>query len=472
MSEELRSLIQRALGDQSNAEGGADADLLALGRGPWDRHFERRGETERSIRAGARTLVEAGRADLAVLMLEAVVRNGPASPWTAEALAIAAQLAGLEDEQVRSAVLSVVDVRPDDVSARIWGARELAAVGQTKTALALLRDWEEAAPGSLNACFLTLELAARAEDVECAAWSIDRILSRDWPGECDEVHQRARDVLGRLQASLRADGRVAEAERLSEVVRGALRRDLEVAIRWEGEADVDLSVVEPGEFLCSNLTPRTVGGGVLATSDNGNTERYVAAEAFSGDYEIRATLVWGRPIGGAATLDVVQHRGTPSEKRERRTVHFGAAAEAVRVRLEGGRRRAIERIDGDARLVLDRAPSGGESPLTELRRLLQAGRPGEDPRRRDAPAVGGVAFGRSVPFVGAVGTVGGGAVAFDPVVEVLQDGLTLQAQAVVSADRRFVRLTLTPLLQNIQSVADVRTIQVGGTAGGGGVVLP
>jgi tetratricopeptide (TPR) repeat protein len=474
MSEELRGLIQRALGDQSSAGGAADGGVLASGRGPWDRHFEQRVESESSIRAAAGTLVEAGRGDLAFVMLEAVVRNRPASPWTAEATAIAAQLAGLDEGRIRSAVLSVVDVRPDDLSARLWAARELSAVGQTQAALALLRDWEERAPGSLNACFLALELAALAVDVEVAAWAADRILSRDWPGECDEIHERVRKVLGRLQGALRGDGRNTEADRLSQVVQGSLRRDLEITIRWEGAADVDLSVVEPGGYLCSNLTPRTIGGGVLATNDSGNMERYVAAEAFSGEYEARLTPVWGRPVGGVVTLDVVYHRGGPSEKRERRTVQLGAAPESVRVSLEGGRRRTMERIDGDARLALDGGASGGGSPLTELRRILQAGRTGADPERRNAPAVGGVAFGRSVPFAGVVGTVAGGAVAFDPVVEVLQDGLSLQAQAVVSADRRFVRLTLTPLLQNIQSVADVRTIQVGGTAGGGGVgvVLP
>jgi hypothetical protein len=44
----------------------------------------------------------------------------------------------------------------------------------------------------------------------------------------------------------------------------------------------------------------------------------------------------------------------------------------------------------------------------------------------------------------------------------IPDGVNLQAQAVVSADRRFVRMTLVPIVQSIESVSDVRVFNAVG----------
>ncbi|QDU62898.1 Type II secretion system protein D precursor [Planctomycetes bacterium Pan216] len=77
---------------------------------------------------------------------------------------------------------------------------------------------------------------------------------------------------------------------------------------------------------------------------------------------------------------------------------------------------------------------------------------------------------RQVPFVtGATSNISAGAAAFDPTVSVINDGTTLQVQAVVSADRRFVRIQVIPLIQSIEP-GSTRQIEVGATAGGSGLV--
>ena len=77
----------------------------------------------------------------------------------------------------------------------------------------------------------------------------------------------------------------------------------------------------------------------------------------------------------------------------------------------------------------------------------------------------------SRPYVQAlVPTVGTGAVGFTPIPGLIQDGIQLNVSAVVSADRRYVRLTLSPFFQNL---VDLFTFSfasgLGGAAGGGGL---
>lgn len=73
---------------------------------------------------------------------------------------------------------------------------------------------------------------------------------------------------------------------------------------------------------------------------------------------------------------------------------------------------------------------------------------------------------KSRPFVTSlIPTVGIGAVGYTPVVTTIPEGVRLTATAVVSADRRFVRLTLSPFFT---SITDVFTYQVTGAGAGGG----
>jgi len=74
-----------------------------------------------------------------------------------------------------------------------------------------------------------------------------------------------------------------------------------------------------------------------------------------------------------------------------------------------------------------------------------------------------------VPFVTDVTpVVSAGAVTFDPTVTSIPNGTRLTVQAVVSSDRRFVRLTVIPLIQTVQAINQVRTLNVQGAAGGAG----
>ena len=62
--------------------------------------------------------------------------------------------------------------------------------------------------------------------------------------------------------------------------------------------------------------------------------------------------------------------------------------------------------------------------------------------------------------------VGPGAIAFNPTPAPLNDGVTLSVTPVVSADRRYVRLSLAP---NFQTINGLQSFPVAGAVGGGGL---
>ena len=73
------------------------------------------------------------------------------------------------------------------------------------------------------------------------------------------------------------------------------------------------------------------------------------------------------------------------------------------------------------------------------------------------------------PYIaGLIPVVGQGAVGFQPITGIIQDGIQLQVVAVVSADRRFVRLSLGPQFNNL---VDLFTFSFASGGAGGGAAF-
>ena len=66
--------------------------------------------------------------------------------------------------------------------------------------------------------------------------------------------------------------------------------------------------------------------------------------------------------------------------------------------------------------------------------------------------------------IGVGATVGGGAVGYTPMVTTLSEGVSMTALAVVSADRRYVRLSVAPVFS---AITDVFTFTFLDAPGGG-----
>jgi len=101
-------------------------------------------------------------------------------------------------------------------------------------------------------------------------------------------------------------------------------------------------VKEPTGSTCSTLARQTPNGGTLVGDRAGDatTERYVAAEGFSGTYEISVRSAWGMPVNGKAQVRIIHHQGSPEQREEIQTVDLNGSP-SLKVNLNEGRRKEL-----------------------------------------------------------------------------------------------------------------------------------
>lgn len=403
-------------------------------------------------------LVRSKKFDHASGLLKAALRNGISEPWMYEALALVQEAAGEDKEEIKRTLLSAADVTADSPDAQYRVARALARHGLKETAIRLYRDIAEKAPLAPEPFAESMDLAAETGDVQTVSWAATRILSQAWIGVHEELHKKARSRTAEVEQRLRKEGRMKEADELVEQIRHADTRDLVIRVTWQGDADIDLKVLEPLGTVCSAQNRMTPAGGVLVQDSFGKdpgskknpAELYVCARGLPGDYEIRLERVWGNPQGGRVKVEVTYNEGLPSEKRE---THYVAVTslKPLLVKLESGRRTQLLAIP-----QFVTPPISSEHAQTPYQQLIAYA---------DAQAKqDGYAGPQQLFQFGAAAR--GGAVAFNPTVTQFFVGAGLNVQAVVSADRRYVRLGLFP---SFTQLAGEKRFTVTGAAGGGGL---
>jgi hypothetical protein len=238
---------------------------------------------------------------------------------------------------------------------------------------------------------------------------------------------------------------------------------LVIDLSWTGDADIDIAVQEPAGTVCAISSPRTSSGGtLLADGESGgdgitHRERYVATEAFPGEYKVLVRRSWGKLAADTVTAEMTINKGTDREQTLRRQIRLGADEHLLAVNLPEGRRReplldaqiaqdvAAQRLLG--RAVLAQQLASIADPLAAA--AMSASR-------------GGVPVGPvpGLPFFGR------NAVGFQPVITTLPEGVNMYARAVVSADRRYVRVTAVPLFSLVGQVTQFNFAGAG--AGGTG----
>ena len=109
-------------------------------------------------------------------------------------------------------------------------------------------------------------------------------------------------------------------------------------------ADLDLLVTEPGGEKCSYKRRFTANGGRLVREDgvseapaSKHYESYVCHTAPPGDYELAVRFVLGKAVAGTATLEIIQHKGTASEKRTTKKIILAKEDVVIKTTLANGR---------------------------------------------------------------------------------------------------------------------------------------
>ncbi|HMC88790.1 MAG TPA: hypothetical protein VKI17_04545, partial [Gemmataceae bacterium] len=275
-----------------------------------------------------------------VEFLKADLRQGVlVRPWVYDLLALSLEVQKASPDEIERVRLSSLDLESQDAQSYVEASKAMAKLGRYDRAVAFCRQaalLEPNAPAPYEEALVVAELS---KDSTAMEWAAGGLLRRDWPVDNDELHQKAASKLQNLARTLAAGQRQGEAQRMLASAQSLHERDLVVVLSWQGEADLDLEVREPIGTTCSFMQRQTPGGGTLLgdTLSDMTRETYVAAKAFSGEYQLTLRRIWGRPLGGKATLEIIAHQGTPQESRRRETVTFDRNY-GMSVSLEEGRR--------------------------------------------------------------------------------------------------------------------------------------
>lgn len=442
----------------------------------WNDYFAAHKADAAEIRATVRQLTRAKDFAGAVGLIRAALRNGQPQPWMYEGLALAMKADGRDEKEIERALMSAADFSENPLDL-LYLAHYLGRSGFPERSLGLWRQISAADPSRPEPYLHGLKLAQQLNDAAGQKWAVAGILAQAWPGKQGaEIWQNAHHVAKAMLETLEAEGRVEEAKQFKAELDEAVARDCVVVVSWTGDADVDLVVREPSGAVCSLRTPRTLGGGVLMgdsysggdkKQDQQWTEVYACPRGYSGKYELLVRRAWGDVTADRVTVDVYTHYGASGGQHYRQQVPVTEKDALVTFELTDGRR--TENLDEQQ--VAQAAEQVGQNILAQVappRVNQQLG------NVLDSGVAARLSASRERAFVsGVVPIVGNGAVGFQPVIITLPEGANLIANAVISADRRYVRFSGAPFFSGIPEVnvfnmaTGANTTGQGGTGGQG-----
>jgi tetratricopeptide (TPR) repeat protein len=422
------------------------------------------------IIATADFLVLANKFDHAVEFLKANLRQGiVVEPWVYKALAIALRMSGGSAEDIERAEVSTADMEPKNSSGYLEAATALAQDEKYGLALAFCRQAALLEPGTPHAYEDALGYAELARDAKSMQWAANNLLGHDWPIDNKQLHDRAGQKIDALVKLLSQQGRKDEAESLTRGLDSKGKRDLVIKLNWQGEAYLELHVIEPTGSACSPLHRQTIGGGVLigGTLADMTSETYLAAEGFSGEYEIEIEKVWGHPLNNKAQLKIISHQGTPEEREQLCTVELKSRhSERIKVTLEGGRRTETAYVPPpSAQKKPDAAPTESDNPDKVMHQLRVLADPEVTGVSRSIDG-GVVSQGRPVlPSEIKSGRRQPSATPDNDrtlyqtrIKPFVKNAMDVTASAVLSADRRSIRLSMTPVFNTVTATRNAPVV--------------
>jgi tetratricopeptide (TPR) repeat protein len=384
--------------------------------------------------------------------LKANLRHGIiVQPWVYEALAIALELSNAPPQEVQRARMSAMSLNPKDANSYVKAAQACAEHGQYDKALVFCQQAAKLQPSMPNAYAEALVYAEKGKDAKGMQWAVSKVMGQDWPGDNQTLQLKASKNLDKLLQSLKNENRGQEAANLTTSLQKLKQRDLVINLAWEpgasGDADLELKVKEPPGTICSSQYRMSPGGGTLSglTLSSQRKATYAASMAFSGEYEITVERLWGQPAGGKFRLEIVQHQGTDKEKRRVETFTIDRK-HSLKIVLANGRRVDMAQVPATAARESKVDDVKSEHVLTKLRQIADpvgdslprgvAGaisRYGHSPANLPLPPIPAKSQKDQLVFQDGVGS---GA-----------NGVYLTTQGHVSADGRFLRLTVNPVFQ-------------------------
>jgi hypothetical protein len=369
-----------------------------------------------------------------------------------DALALSMQIEKRPKQEIERALLSRIDFTAEDVPSMLYSAAYLKRFGAEAQAMIMYRQASRLVPTRSEPYVLGLKLAQQLKDTDALGWAASGILTYAWDKNHQKLHEMAEDAVVEAQQELTKAGRAEEAARLESRFKEAKKRDVTLKLTWSGAGDLDLRVDEPAGSVCSYDNPHTVGGGALVHDGYGPDpknayEEYVCGFAMPGTYRIRVRHVSGDIVAQRAQLTMTLYSGTPNETTNTMPITISRKEHVVRLVVKHGRRTDLATPLPKEETAATRSPQG-------LRAKLGLKTPAD---------IGPTLPGEPRPELLQFGAVG-----YTPVVTTISEGVSLSAMAVVSGDRRFVRLNVVPVFSTLTDVFTFSFINNGNPNGNPG----
>ncbi len=407
----------------------------AEGAKHWRDRFASDSMSPESVRLVVGELIASRQHEEVIALLEQAIIHAKIQPWMYEVLALSMEATGRPKSQIERVMLSSQDFMSNDANSMMLLAAYLTRFERTERALELYRQAAHLFKPQRPEPFLqALAIARRTRNAEAVVWSAPEVLAYAWGSDRAPLRREAEQAAADAVQQLMQAGKLSKALELQEGMRSARELDLVVRLDWNGQGDLDLLVGEPTGSICSMDQPYTSGGGIFIHDGFGPNQarcydEYVCPRAISGEYVLRVRHVWGDIVGKRARLTITRGKDTAHEETETHTVMLGRTDQTVRISVTQGRR-----MGADARVPDSAEKQTGRRGTARAAILAQIGNNGG----------GQVGVGR--------GGGGGGNVGYQPVIAFINEGVTLNALATVSGDRRYVRINATPAFRNITDV--------------------
>jgi hypothetical protein len=395
-------------------------------------------------------------------LILAALRAGQSQTWMYEGLSLAMRAANAPEEEIERALMSGVDLA-NDVDSVMMIALYMSKAGLERSALNLYREIAQQQPSRPEPYVQALACAKRLKDRDGIMWACKGILSQAWERDHRYVWEDAVRQAKGLILDLKQGGEDELAASFDAECNAIMARDCVVVVTWTGDAELDLVVEEPSGTTCSLQCPRTTSGGVLVGDDfsasttvGQNQEVYVCPLAFSGEYRVLVKRVWGKVTAGKVTVDIYTHQGSDKAKHFREQLALGEKNALFAFNLDGGRRKELLAEEQVANVARVQNAMGRQVLAQQLSQFDQSA-------AARAYAASLAATQGADPRLALAGLRGRGAVGFTIRPTVLTEGLQDSTRAVISADRRYVRVSPSP---SITAIGQVTTFNVATGASG------
>ncbi len=429
----------------------------------WFQYFKTRRPEPADVQKLVNSLHRAGQHEHVIAVIEAALANSQSQSWMYDVLALSMEIAERPQEDINRVLLSRVDFTTTDVPNLLYSAAFLVRLGGKKQALHLYRQASQINATRPEPYILGLKLSRELKDIAAIEWAATGIMMHAWTQDRAKRQLDAQDAIADTARELRESRRKDEADRLEQSLATASQRDLILRLDWSGDGELNLEVEEPFGTVCSTLNPLSAGGGVIVHNGYGPKpencyDEYVCVKGGSGDYRARIHHVAGNIVGKRCQLTVVRYGGTDKELVRKVSIPLDKPTKVVRLSLHEGRREAIGPEPTREATPSSSRRASRQQIIASIRR-----------------AIGGMAANQGGAAGGGPGGRGGGGlpagnfsagVGFTPVIGLIREGVSLSATAVVSADRRYVRLALAPFFNTLRSIETFSF--VGGGGGGQG----